>query len=45
LERRYGRVVKSGNGRGIKWKLSETIERIALVDNSGIDSHQLRVKS
>jgi hypothetical protein len=33
LERRYGRVVKSGNGRGIKWKLSETIERIALVDN------------
>jgi hypothetical protein len=22
LERRYGRVIKSGNGRGIKWKVA-----------------------
>jgi hypothetical protein len=25
MERRYGRVVKSGSGRGIKWKLSEKV--------------------
>lgn len=25
LERRYGRVMKSGSGRGIKWKLSEKV--------------------